>query len=205
MSIPELYEAEHFRHYTPREKGVLEKLEKEARKENIPIVGPLVGKMLWVLTRITRARNVLELGTATGYSAIWIAGALRETGGKLVTIEWDNNIAEQARKNIEDAGYSDNVEVLIGNAAELLEGFEQNYFDLVFQDIEKELYLDLLNPCTDVLRPGGLLFFDNTAFKTAGEFLSESLKHPELDGFHLYSFLPEHEPEFDGLTFLIKK
>ena len=67
------------------------------------------------------------------------------------------------------------------------------------------MYLELLDPCVRVLKPGGLMFFDNTAFKTAGEFLQKSLIHPELDGFHLYSFLPEHQPEYDGLTLLIKK
>ena len=97
------------------------------------------------------------------------------------------------------------VEVLQGDAKELLGKFDVDHFDLIFQDIEKEMYLELLEPCVRVLRPGGLLFFDNTAFKTAGEFLGESLKHPKLDGIHLYSFLPEHQPEYDGLTLLIKK
>ena len=134
-----------------------------------------------------------------------MAKALRDTGGKLTSIEWDVDYVERAKANINKAGFADIVEILHGDAKDLLSKFEKDYFDIIFQDVEKEMYLELLNPCVRVLRPGGLLFFDNTAFKTAGEFLAESLKHPELDGIHLFSFLPEHKPEFDGLTLLIKK
>jgi predicted O-methyltransferase YrrM len=205
MTDQDLYEAEHFRQFTPREKGILAKLEKEAVEEDIPIVGPLVGKMLWFHTKLMKAERVLELGTATGYSAIWIAMSLRDTGGKLTTIEWDKKTASKAETNIKEAGFSDIVDVLHGDAKELLTTFEDDHFDMIFQDIEKEMYLELLDPCVRVLRPGGLLVFDNTAFKTAGNFLQESLQHPALDGYHLYAFLPEHEPDFDALTFLIKK
>lgn len=204
MTDQDLYDAEYFRQFTPREGGVLSELEKEAVEKDVPIVGPLVGKMLWMHAKLMRAERVLELGTATGYSAIWIARALRETGGKLTTIEWDVETAEKASNNIAEAGFSDIVEVLQGDAADLLASFEHDHFDMIFQDIEKEMYLDLLDPCVHVLRPGGLIFFDNTAFKIAGDFLQESLKHPELDGFHLYAFLPEHDPDYDGLTLLVK-
>jgi len=205
MVMPELFDAEHFRQFTPHETGVLAALEQEAVDKNIPIIGPLVGKMLWLITKLMRAENVLELGTATGYSAIWIAKALKDTGGSLTSIEWDSEMANKARANIEEAGYAEVVEVQQGDAKELLGKFDVNQFDLIFQDVEKEMYLELLEPCARALRKGGLLFFDNTAFKTAGEFLGESIKHPELDGIHLYAFLPEHQPEYDGLTILIKK
>jgi predicted O-methyltransferase YrrM len=205
MTLPDLFDAEHFRQFTPKTTGVLGKLEKEAVEKDIPIVGPLVGKMLWFYTKLMNAKSVLELGTATGYSAIWIAEAVKETGGKLITVEWEAETAEKARSNISEAGYSEIVEVLQGDAARILPDFESAQFDLIFQDIEKEMYLDLLDPCVRVLRPGGLIIFDNTAFKTAGDFLQKSLDNQKLDGFHIYTFLPEHEPEFDGLTFLIKK
>jgi predicted O-methyltransferase YrrM len=205
MVVPELFDAEHFRQFTAHEQGILAELEQEAIERDIPIVGPFVGKMLWMITRLMKVKRVLELGTATGYSAIWIANALRETGGRLTTIEWDLETANKAVANIETAGCSDLVEVQHGDAAELLFRYDANHFDLIFQDVEKEMYSELLDPCVRVLRKDGLLFCDNTAFKTAGAFLEESLKHPMLDGFHLYAFLPEHSPEYDGLTMLIKK
>jgi predicted O-methyltransferase YrrM len=205
MTEPEVFEAEHFRQFTPSEKGILADLEKEAKEKDIPIVGPFVGKVLWTLVKLIKAKRVLELGTATGYSAIWIAKALSETGGELITVEWDKELAKQARANIERAGLPCGVKVISGNAQNLLSEFEANHFDMIFQDVEKEMYLELLDQCARVLRPGGLIVFDNTAFKTAGDFLSESLEHPDLDGFHIWGFLPGHGPEYDGLTFLIKR
>jgi len=205
MTEPELFDAEHFRQFARHDYKLLLDLEKEAAEKDIPIVGPLAGKMLWFHTKLMNAKRVLELGTATGYSAIWIAMALRETGGKLITVEWDEETAEKAKSNIANAGFSDIVDVLCGDANELLSKFEPGSFDIIFQDVDKEMYLPQLEPCTRILRPGGLLFFDNTAFKSAGNFLTESLKNPNLDGFHIYAFLPEHSPDWDGITFLIKK
>ena len=204
MVVPELFDAEYFRQFAVHENGILAELEQEAKEKDIPIVGPFVGKMLWLITKLMKEQNVLELGTATGYSAIWLAEALRDTGGKLISIEWDAQTAEKARGNIDRAGCKDIVEVLQGDAADLLLKFEENQFDII-HDVEKELYITLLGQCTRVLKLGGLLFCDNTAFQTAGNFLAESLAHPELDGIHLFAFLPGHGPENDGLSLLIKK
>ena len=201
----EVYDAEHFRNFTPRESGILADLEKEAAEKDIPIVGPYVGKILWTLVKLIDAKNVLELGTATGYSAIWIAKALSGTGGGLISVEWDKEIAARARANIARAGVSCGVEVITGDARDVLFTLKPGQFDMIFQDVDKEMYLDLLAHCERVLRPGGLLVFDNTAFRSAGDFLSRSLLHPNLEGFHLFGFLPEHDPEYDALTFLVKK
>jgi predicted O-methyltransferase YrrM len=205
MSEPEAYDAEHFRKFTPREGGILEELEKEAVEKDIPIVGPYVGKILWTIVKATNAKRVLELGTATGYSAIWMAKALSDTGGELISIEWDKDMAERARKNIARSGVSCGVKVVTGDARDQLSGLKSGHFDMVFQDVDKEMYLELLKPCVRVLRPGGLLICDNTSFRSAGEFLERSIGHPELEGFHILAFLPEHSPEHDALTFLVKK
>jgi predicted O-methyltransferase YrrM len=165
----------------------------------------LVGKILWTVVKLINAKRVLELGTATGYSAIWMAKALSETKGELITVEWDQQMAQAARVNIEKANLGCSVKVISIDAENILSDFVPDHFDMIFQDVDKEMYLELLEPCARVLRPGGLIVFDNTAFESAGDFLKESLLHPELDGFHLYAFLPEHQPEYDGLTFLIKK
>jgi predicted O-methyltransferase YrrM len=205
MSEPETYDAEDFRKFTPHEGGVLAELEKEALEKDIPIVGPFVGKILWTMVKLMNAKRVLELGTATGYSAIWMAKALEDTGGELISIEWDRELAEKARANIARSGVSCGVKVISGDAKELLSNFASNHFDVVFQDVDKELYLEHLEECVRVLRPGGLLICDNTSFRSAGNFLEKSLEHPELDGFHIQAFLPEHSPEYDALTFLVKK
>lgn len=205
MSEPDVYDVEHFRKFTPQRKGILAELEKHAKERDIPIIGPYVGNILNFFVRLISAKRVLELGTATGYSAIWIAEALSETGGELVTIEWDKDMAEASRKNIQKAGLYCPVKVISGDAKDLLLKFEPNHFDMIFQDVEKEMYLELLGPCARVLKEGGLMVCDNTAFKTAGDFLEKSLEHPDFHGFHLWAFLPGHGPEYDGLTFLLKR
>jgi predicted O-methyltransferase YrrM len=205
MAEPEAYEAEHFRKFTPRGGGILEELEKEAREQDIPIVGPYVGKILWTMVKLISAKNVLELGTATGYSAIWMAKALSETGGELLSVEWNKEMAKRARVNIARSGVSCGVKVISGDALEILKSLELDHFNMVFQDVDKELYLEQLEECARVLRPGGLLICDNTSFKSAGEFLKRSLEHPDLDGFHVHAFLPGHGPEYDAMTFLVKK
>jgi protein-L-isoaspartate O-methyltransferase len=116
-----------------------------------------------------------------------MAKALSDTGGELITIEWDKDLAKGARVNIEKAGLPCGVKVIPGDAKNLLSEFEPGHFDMIFQDVEKEMYLELLDQCA------------------TGDFLSTSLEHPDLDGFHIWAFLPGHGPEYDGLTFLIKK
>lgn len=89
---PEAY----FSRRLPRRSPLLKRLEAQAEAEDIPIVGPVVGELLYIMARISRARRLLELGTATGYSAIYLAEACREVGGRLVTLEIDLRINRAA-------------------------------------------------------------------------------------------------------------
>ena len=81
----------------PRMELLIE-LEKEAEEKSIPITGPVVGGLLNMLIRISNAQKVLELGTATGYSAIFLGQALKKTGGKLITIENDEEMIRRAKE-----------------------------------------------------------------------------------------------------------
>ena len=100
VSDPETY----FRALIPDRSDLLRRLEAEADREAIPIVGPVVGLLLYILARSIGARRILELGTATGYSAIFLAEACRESGGKVITLEADPAMAARARRNAEAAG-----------------------------------------------------------------------------------------------------
>jgi predicted O-methyltransferase YrrM len=85
-----------------RRDAVLKRMEEEAHRESIPIVDPHEGALLYLLVKVARAKRVLELGTATGYSGIWL---LRGTeGGSLTTYELDHKRAERARANFSEAG-----------------------------------------------------------------------------------------------------
>ena len=90
---PEIYFSKHI----PARDSLLIKLEEEARNENIPIVGPVVGELLFLLARITQAKRILELGTATGYSAIFLARACKTFDGKVVTLENNSEMVARAQ------------------------------------------------------------------------------------------------------------
>jgi len=203
---PATYGPGHFRHYARHDDPLLLRLEREAAAKDIPIVGPAMGKLLYLLARAAGARRVLELGTSVGYSAIWLARAVAPSGGKVVSLEWDPETAEIARRNLADAGVADSVRVVVGDAGKWLAGNARSRrFDLAFNDIDKELYTPTLGPLVRLVCPGGLLVFDNTAFKSAGDFLDVAQRHPELEVLHLHCFLPGHSPDDDAVTLCVKK
>ena len=138
---------------------VLAAVEREGRSEGWPIVGAAEGSLLHILARSVGARRILELGTAIGYSGTWLARALAP-GGQLLTVEADRETAARARTTFERTGVADRVTVLVGRAEEVLADLA-GPFDLVFNDIDKEGYTAVLDPCIRRLRTGGLLVTDN--------------------------------------------
>ncbi len=143
----------------PERDSLLTRLEAEAREENIPIVGPRVGGILQMLASLVGARRILELGTAVGYSAVWLARGMGK-GGKLTSVEAGETMAERARRNIVEAKLSDVIEVRVGQALSLLPEMD-GAFDLIFNDIDKESYPQVIPWAKKLLRPGGLLVTDN--------------------------------------------
>jgi caffeoyl-CoA O-methyltransferase len=193
----------YFRGLAPLGDALLLELEEEAKREGIPIVGPVVGELLFVLARATGASRILELGAATGYSGIFLGRACAEVNGRVVSLEFDEAMAARARSNLARAGLMDVVEVRVGEALNLMAAMGET-FDLIFLDIDKESYLPALSLCRRLLRSGGLLVADNTGFTGAVDFNQEILSHPAWRAVHLLSFLPRHSPEHDGLTLAVK-
>ncbi len=138
---------------------VLDRIRDEGRAAGVPIVDPLTGALLHALTRSSGATRVLEIGTAIGYSTIWMATALPATG-LLVTLERDHARATTARGYIREAGVDDRVNVMIGDAERYLHKLA-GPFDLIFQDGDKTQYGPVLDALVRLLRPGGLLVTDN--------------------------------------------
>lgn len=130
-----------------------------AESAGIPIVDPQTGALLHALVRTKPAARVLEIGTAVGYSGLWMATAL-PAGGMLITLERDPARAETARRHFEAAGVSRQVTVMIGDATRYLHKLA-GPFDLVFQDGDKALYTPLLDRLVALLAPGGMLVTDN--------------------------------------------
>jgi predicted O-methyltransferase YrrM len=139
--------------------SVLLEIARAGERQDLPLVDAEVGALLRVLATAVGATRILEIGTAIGYSGIWLAGAL-PPHGMLLTMEKDQKRAEQAREHFVRAGLADRVNVMIGDASRMLAKVS-GPFDLVFQDGDKRFYLPLLDRLVELVRPGGLLVTDN--------------------------------------------
>ncbi len=194
----------YFGQWIPPRSDLLTTLEAEAEQQDIPIVGPVVGNLLYLLAKLTAARRIVELGTATGYSAIFMANACRSDNGRLTTFEADPEMAARATRNIEKAGLAQWVSVQCRDALEGL-GSLAHPMDMIFMDIEKEDYARALPLCKQKLRKNGLLVADNTGFKDAHGFNRAIFEDPDWESVNLWTFLPGHSPENDGLCIALKR
>jgi predicted O-methyltransferase YrrM len=194
--LPEMY-TQFLRECLPLRQGTWRKIEEEALAAHIPIVQPEVGNLLAFLVELIGAKSILEIGTAVGYSTLYLADGLG-AGGMVTTIEIDEERAFAARENFKRAGIEDKVHSLIGDAAEVMEYMNQT-FDLIFLDAAKGQYEALLPKCLRLLRDGGLLIADNVFFggmvidpeiyrqkkvtiiKNLQSFLKEVTFHPALN------------------------
>jgi predicted O-methyltransferase YrrM len=138
---------------------VLREIEREGEEKKLPLIDAEVGSLLRVLATALGAARILEIGTAIGYSGIWLAGAL-PSDGMLVTIEMDGERARTARENFARSGMAGRATVIVGDAQRMLAKVS-GPFDLIFQDGDKRQYTSLLDRLVDRLRPGGLLITDN--------------------------------------------
>ena len=197
---PESY----FSRLVRRDDPLLRELEHEAQIEKIPIVGPVVGELLFILSVTMRAQAILELGTATGYSAICLARACAVNAGRLTTLEIDPGFAARARKNLERAGLAPHATVIGGEALPRMSEMK-GPFDLIFMDIDKIDYARALGDCHRLLRPGGLLVADNVAFPDADEFNRAVFSDTGWQPVSLFAFLPGHSPERDGLCLALRR
>jgi predicted O-methyltransferase YrrM len=139
------------------------------------------GRFLRLMVASSGAKSALEIGAASGYSAIWIGLGLRETGGKLTTIEYDAPRAREARANIERAGLADIVTVLSGDAFKEIPRL-QGPVDFVFLDAWKRDYKKFLDLVYPRLAPGGLFLAHNVVNKREEmpDFLSAIEGNPDL-------------------------
>jgi predicted O-methyltransferase YrrM len=124
--------------------SLLRDLEQIAKKEHLPSIGPLKGKIISDIVKKYRPASILEIGTLHGYSAILMGNLLPDDGGKLITIEIDRDLANIATKNIEKAGLSCKINVICSDAIDVIPTLVGYQFDLVFLDAMKTQYLHYL-------------------------------------------------------------
>lgn len=126
---------------------------------------PEQGALMCILAKLMGARNILEVGTFTGYATLWLAEGMVH-GGRLITLENDPAHAEVAQRFIEESGYADRVEVQLGDATENLDRLiadgQAGKWDMAFIDADKTGYDAYYERCLQLLRPGGLILLDNT-------------------------------------------
>lgn len=150
----------YLRRLLPPRDPVLAAMERRAAREGIPIVGPVVGRLLYLLARLIGARSVMELGSAIGYSTLWWARAVGPRGRVWYT-DGDPDNARAAARYFRRAGVSGRVTLLVGDAVASMRMVRRR-FDIVFCDIDKHGYPEAFEAAWPRIRPGGLFVCDNT-------------------------------------------
>lgn len=150
-----------------KQNNSLEELEIYAKKERIPIMEPISINFLKQLIRLYRPKNILEIGTAIGYSALQMVEAYPET--KVTTIERDERFYNQALKNTKKLNMENNIRIIYGDALILLKNFtndeEHDKFDFVFIDAAKAKYKQFFTLAEKLLTKNGVIVTDNVLFK----------------------------------------
>ena len=144
----------------PKRDEVLTEVEDYAAQNRIPIIGPAVARMLTLFVQVSGAKRIFEMGSAIGYSTIWLARAAGPKG-KVVYTDGDPEKARRAKDYFRRAGVAKRIEIRVGNALELVKK-APGTFDLIFNDVDKHQYPDALHAALPKLRRGGLFITDNT-------------------------------------------
>lgn len=178
-----------------------------------PVVDDDVARMLQVLITMVKPRRILEIGTSIGFSTVSMAKVIKPYGGKIVTIEMDEEVAQQAAKNFVREGVKEQIELRIGEARAITSGINET-FDLIFQDVgDKTLYAEMLEDYIRLLKPGGLLVAEDTLFPVfdfGSEYGDLTQMCESLDRFNKkIADCPHFEstllPIGDGLTIAVKR
>lgn len=199
VADPEAY----FRTLAPEHSEAEFSLARQAQARGVPVIGSVMGRLLELLCRVMGAGRVLELGTAVGYSTLFLARAMQDARGLLFSVDMHESHCREAHGNLEREGLGASCLVVCADARTLPVG--EGNFDLVFLDVDQRYYLELEPVCHALLRPGGLLVADNTSFVDAHAFNVLLRDGGRFDAVNLFAFLPNHAPEQDGICLARKK
>jgi predicted O-methyltransferase YrrM len=148
------------------EDDILKHVVKHAEEMKFPLIqiSPELGKFLFMLIKIIKAKRVLEIGTLTGYSTIWMARALQDDG-KVTTLEISKEHAGEAISNFKMAGLDNKIELILGKAMNSLNNLNDEKFDFVFIDADKTGYPEYYDKVIGMMNKGGIIAADNTLRK----------------------------------------
>ncbi len=144
----------------PKRDAVIQEIEEYAAQHDVPIIGPAVARLLTLLVQISGAKRIFEMGSAIGYSTIWLA---RAAGPQAEVFYTDGNLenVRRAQDYFRRAGIAKRVHVQVGDAMALLKK-SPGKFDFIFSDVDKHQYPAALRAALPKLRRGGLFLTDNT-------------------------------------------
>lgn len=156
----------------PERHAELQKMEEYAAENSFPIVGPASGQLCYLLARMSGAKRICELGSGYGYSTAWFASAVRDngSGGVVKHIVWDQELSDMARVHLKAMGFCDctdcncsctRIDYRVGEAVEALKNDDSGPYDIIFCDIDKQGYPDMLPIAMDHMKPGSILIVDN--------------------------------------------
>jgi len=144
----------------PERDAVISEMERYAAEHRVPIIGPAVARLLALLAQVSGAKRIFEMGSAIGYSTIWLARAAGPKG-KVHYTDGNPANAKRAGDYFKRAGVAKRIDVHVGDALELLKK-TPGKFDLIFNDVDKHQYPDALRVALPKLKRGGLFITDNT-------------------------------------------
>jgi caffeoyl-CoA O-methyltransferase len=178
---------------------VLADLERKAYQRGLPLLGPVQGQFLHLLATCLGARNVLEIGTATGYAALWLLLAIAPKGGHLTATERNPERVALAKQTVAQAELSQHFTIHEGDAFDILPRLEGPY-DIVFLDIlrslpEDDMALRVLELCRPLVRSGGLLIADNVL---CNALVLEEDPSPTVRGIQQFNLAIMADPSFES-------
>ena len=141
----------------------LKEIEEKARENHIPIISREVANVLKSVITTHKPKLILEIGTAIGYSTLWMA-EYTDSDTEIVTIERDEDRFEKARKNIKEFGYNNKVKFKFGDAVEIVP-YLRRKFDFIFIDAAKGQYLNLFKMAEEKIKDNGIIVCDNVLYK----------------------------------------
>lgn len=198
---------EYLRNLNPIQDNVLKEMEELGNEKGFPIIGPLVGRLLYQLAIIIGAKRVFDMGSGFGYSAYWFAKALGKEG-LVIFAELSEKNAWLAREFFRRGSLDNRVEIHVGDALQILEETDGE-FDVIFNDIDKEYYPLVVDEAYKKLRRGGLFITDNVLW--FGRVLTDDLS-PSTKGVKEFTRLLFEEKGFvttiipirDGISLSVK-
>ena len=209
MALPFIDVNQYLTEVTPTRDEVLTEMEIYAHENHFPIVGPTSGSFLHQMVLLTRPKRIFEMGSGFGYSAYWMAKALKDPEAKIICTDGSTEHAERATGYFQRGGITDRIDYQVGNALEIIDQ-TVGEFDIIYNDIDKDSYPEVFHKALPRLRSGGLFITDNLLWQ--GRVISDKDQSQTTLGIkELTRLLYESEDVFttiiplrDGLAVAVK-